>query len=95
MPQPGSVPVSSAEPEVHSEAPADAAAEKSFSGEGTDLASDIANQGEDLQQAPDRKVRHSVMAHDPDALRRIVHEDPKVAEAVRLFDGKVIDMHVM
>ena len=95
MPQPGSVPVSSAEPEVHSEAPVDAAAEKSFSGEGTDLASDIANQGEDLQQAPDRKVRHSVMAHDPDALRRIVHEDPKVAEAVRLFDGKVIDMHVM
>ena len=95
MPQPGSVPVSSAEPEVHSEAPADAAAEKSLSGEGTDLASDIANQGEDLQQAPDRKVRHSVMAHDPDALRRIVHEDPKVAEAVRLFDGKVIDMHVM
>ena len=95
MPQPGSVPVSSAEPEVQNEAPADAAAEKSFSGEGTDLASDIANQGEDLQQAPDRKVRHSVMAHDPDALRRIVHEDPKVAEAVRLFDGKVIDMHVM
>ena len=35
------------------------------------------------------------MAHDPDALRRIVHEDPKVAEAVELFNGTVIDMHVM
>jgi hypothetical protein len=35
------------------------------------------------------------MAHDPDALRRIVHEDPKVAEAVKLFNGTVIDMHVM
>ena len=60
-----------------------------------DIASDFANQKEDIQQSPDRKVRHSVMAHDPDALRRIVHEDPKVAEAVELFNGTVIDMHVM
>ena len=60
-----------------------------------DIASDFANQKEDIQQSPDRKVRHSVMAHDPDALRRIVHEDPKVAEAVKLFNGTVIDMHVM
>ena len=60
-----------------------------------DIASDIANQKDDVQQSPDRKVRHSVMAHDPDALRRIVHEDPKVAEAVELFNGTVIDMHVM
>ena len=49
----------------------------------------------DVQQSPDRKVRHSVLAHDPDALRRIVNEDPKVAEAVKLFKGTVIDMHVM
>ena len=49
----------------------------------------------DAQQAPDRKMRRSVMGHDPDALRRIVRENAKVAEAVRLFDGTVIDMHVM
>ena len=49
----------------------------------------------DVQQSPDRKVRHSVLAHDPEALRRIVNEDPKVAEAVKLFKGTVIDMHVM
>jgi DNA polymerase-3 subunit gamma/tau len=59
------------------------------------VASDIANQKDDVQQAPDRKVRRSVMGHDPDALRRIVYEDAKVAEAVELFNGTVIDMHVM
>jgi len=48
-----------------------------------------------VQQALDRKVRHSVLAHDPDAMRRIVYEDPKVAEVVELFNGTVIDMHVM
>ena len=80
-------------PAVVVEAPAPAPATER-SGE-QDIASDIANQKEDVQQAPDRKVRHSVMAHDPDALRRIVHEDPKVAEAVELFNGTVIDMHVM
>ena len=51
--------------------------------------------GEDIQQAPDRKVRHSVLANDPDALRRIAFEDPKVAEVIELFGGTVIDMHVM
>ena len=49
----------------------------------------------DVLRAPDRKVRHSVINHDPDALRRVVREDPEVAEAVRIFEGKVIDMHVM
>jgi hypothetical protein len=56
---------------------------------------DVVNEKDDVQQAPDRKMRRSVMGHDPDALRRIVLEDAKVAEAVRLFDGTVIDMHVM
>ena len=50
---------------------------------------------DDVRQAPDKKVRRSVINHDPDALRRIVREDPKVAEAVQLFEGTVIDMHVM
>ena len=80
-------PAPAAAPEVETPAPVS-------SGE-RDIASDFANQKEDIQQSPDRKVRHSVMAHDPDALRRIVHEDPKVAEAVELFNGTVIDMHVM
>ena len=52
-------------------------------------------ESDDVQQAPDRKVRHSVLAHNPDAMRRIVYEDPKVAEVVELFNGTVIDMHVM
>jgi len=52
-------------------------------------------ESDDVQQALDRKVRHSVLAHDPDAMRRIVYEDPKVAEVVELFNGTVIDMHVM
>jgi hypothetical protein len=60
-----------------------------------EMPQEFADAQEDVQQAPDRKMRHSVMAHDPDALRRIVHEDPKVAEAVKLFNGTVIDMHVM
>ena len=95
QPEPESVPAPVPEPEVRSDAPADTPQETTLPAGESDVASDIANQGEDLQQAPDRKVRHSVMAHDPDALRRIVHEDPRVAEAVKLFDGKVIDMHVM
>ena len=60
-----------------------------------EMPQEITDGREDAQQAPDRKMRHSVMAHDPDALRRIVHEDPRVAEAVKLFNGTVIDMRVM
>ena len=74
------------------EAPADSG-ETSEANENT--MADVVNEKDDVQQAPDRKMRRSVMGHDPDALRRIVLEDAKVAEAVRLFDGTVIDMHVM
>ena len=49
----------------------------------------------DVHQAPDRKARHSVINRDPDALRRVVKEDPRVAEAVHIFEGRIIDMHVM
>ncbi len=74
--------------------------EKSVVSQGENLESATIGSGEfgesdDVQQAPDRKVRHSVLAHNPDAMRRIVYEDPKVAEVVELFNGTVIDMHVM
>ena len=49
----------------------------------------------DVLRAPDRKVRQSVINHDPDALRRVLKEDPKVADAVHIFEGRVIDLHVM
>ena len=49
----------------------------------------------DVKQAPDRKVRNSVISRDPDALRRVQKEDPRVAEAVQIFEGTVVDMHVM
>ena len=65
-----------------------------FSGAGNVSQDNIAG-GDDLQQAPDRKMRHSVLADNPDALRRIAYEDPKVAEVIELFNGTVIDMHVM
>ena len=56
----------------------------------------------DARQAPDRKVRQSVINQDPGALRRVVKEDPRVvkedprvAQALQIFEGTVIDMHVM
>ena len=49
----------------------------------------------DARQAPDRKVRQSVINQDPGALRRVVREDPRVAQALQIFEGTVIDMHVM
>ena len=49
----------------------------------------------DVKQAPDRKVRNSVINRDPEALRRVQKEDPRVAAAVQIFEGTVVDMHVM
>ena len=83
MPEPEPVPLTE---EIETPAPA---------GEKASLPEGEFSAENDVQQSPDRKVRHSVLAHDPDALRRIVNEDPKVAEAVKLFNGTVIDMHVM
>ncbi|MBQ7695716.1 MAG: DNA polymerase III subunit gamma/tau [Lentisphaeria bacterium] len=48
----------------------------------------------DVHQAPDRKARHSVVAHNPEALRKVLEEDPRVADAVQIFEGRIIDLHV-
>ena len=103
-PAPAPAPEAAAAPEVS--APADSGGDDE--GEGGESAdaqgADPAAQGavatsleadeRDVHQAPDRKARHSVVSHNPEALHRVLDEDPRVADAVKIFEGRIIDLHV-
>ncbi|MDD3885974.1 MAG: hypothetical protein PHI35_03805, partial [Victivallaceae bacterium] len=49
-------------------------------------------QPEEAELAPGRKVRHSIVNKDPQALNNAL-KDPVIAEIVDLFSGEVVDIH--
>ena len=98
-PEPTPAPAPAPAPSAPVSLPADLSEEEGGGGESSEAQDAVTTAQEaderDVHQAPDRKARHSVINRDPEALRRVVKEDPRVAAAVQIFEGRIIDMHVM